>query len=116
MLKSVLKPKSSKGTKKKKATVTTAEDAITEETKENEEEVKGIEVKKKTAVKRFKKKGEVKIRPTYTMTRFFTDYGDSPHLQAIEDSYLKFLNAQYAKESHLKAVKKFQIMFALKRI
>jgi hypothetical protein len=50
------------------------------------------------------------------MTRFFNSYGESPHLQAIEDSYLKYLQQQYAKESHLKAVKKFQIMHALKTI
>ena len=37
-------------------------------------------------------------------------------VQAIEDSYLQYLQQQYAKESHLKAVKKFQIMHALKRI
>lgn len=50
------------------------------------------------------------------MTRFFNSYGDTPHLQAIEDSYLQYLEQQHAKESHLKAVKKFQIMFALKKI
>jgi hypothetical protein len=27
------------------------------------------------------------------MSRFFNDYGENPHLQAIEDSYLKFLEA-----------------------
>lgn len=48
------------------------------------------------------------------IARFFNDYGESPHLQAIELSYLKFLEAQHAKESHLKAVKKFQIVRALK--
>jgi hypothetical protein len=55
-------------------------------------------------------------KPEDTMTRFFNSYGESPHLQAIEDSYLKYLQQQYAKESHLKAVKKFQIMHALKTI
>ena len=50
------------------------------------------------------------------ITRFFNDYGDSPHLQAIEMSYLKYLEAQHAKESHLKAVKKMQILSALKTI
>ena len=27
------------------------------------------------------------------ITRFFNDYGESPHLQAIEISYLKYLEA-----------------------
>ena len=50
------------------------------------------------------------------MTRFFSSYGESPHLQAIEDSYLMYLEQQHAKESHLKAVKRFQIMHALKTL
>jgi hypothetical protein len=50
------------------------------------------------------------------LARFFNSYGDTPHLQAIEDSYLKYLEQQFSKESHLKAVKKFQIMHALQRI
>ena len=51
-----------------------------------------------------------------TATRFFNNYGENPHLQQIENGYLQFLSAQHAKESHLKAVKKFQIMYALKKI
>lgn len=51
-----------------------------------------------------------------TTTRFFNNYGENPHLQQIENGYLQFLSAQHAKESHLKAVKKFQIMYALKKI
>jgi hypothetical protein len=62
-----------------------------------------------------KKKATTK-KPQDTMTRFFNSYGDSPHLQAIEDSYLMYLEQQHAKESHLKAVKKFQIIYALKTI
>ena len=58
----------------------------------------------------------LKKKPQDTMTKFINNYGDTPHLQAIEDSYLKYLQAQYAKESHLKEVKKFQILFALKKI
>lgn len=66
-------------------------------------------VAKKAAVK--KKVDEVDIT-----TRFFNNYGENPHLQQIENGYLQFLSAQHAKESHLKAVKKFQILYALKKI
>ena len=53
------------------------------------------------------KKGKKKANPVDSIARFFNDYGESPHLQAIETSYLMYLQAQYAKESHLKAVKRF---------
>ena len=59
--------------------------------------------KPKKAKKATKKKGK---EPIDSISRFFNDYGESPHLQAIEMSYLKYLEAQHAKESHLKAVKK----------
>jgi len=63
------------------------------------------------------KKGKKKAKePLDSISRFFNDYGESPHLQAIEMSYLKYLEAQYAKESHLKAVKRMQILRALKTI
>lgn len=65
--------------------------------------------KKKTVSK--KKKEEVD-----SLQRFFNNYGENPHLQQIENGYLKFLEAQHAKESHLKAIKKFQILHALKKI
>ena len=52
------------------------------------------------------KKGKKKKERVDGITRFFNDYGESPHLQAIEMSYLTYLEAQHAKESHLKAVKK----------
>ena len=69
--------------------------------------------KKPKKAKKIAKKKKEKLDG---IARFFNDYGDSPHLQAIEMSYLKYLEAQYAKESHLKAVKKMQILSALKTI
>ncbi|CDW78606.1 UNKNOWN [Stylonychia lemnae] len=74
-----------------------------------------LKPKPKTVDKKPAKK-VVKKKPQDTMTKFIDNFGESPHLQAIEDSYLKFLEAQYAKESHLREVKKFQIMYALKKI
>ena len=62
------------------------------------------------------KKGKKKATTLDSIARFFNDYGESPHLQAIETSYLMYLQAQYAKESHLKAVKRFQIERALRVI
>ena len=62
------------------------------------------------------KKAKKKKERVDGITRFFNDYGESPHLQAIEMSYLTYLEAQHAKESHLKAVKKMQILRALKTI
>lgn len=60
----------------------------------------------KKVVKKGTKKGKKKKEAPNSITRFFNDYGESPHLQAIEMSYLLYLEAQHAKESHLKAVKK----------
>ena len=68
------------------------------------------------ALKKPKKATKKKKERLDGITRFFNDYGESPHLQAIEISYLKYLEAQHAKESHLKAVKKMQILRALKTI
>jgi hypothetical protein len=59
---------------------------------------------KKKTKKNVKAKGLPKIDG---IARFFNDYGESPHLQAIETSYLLYLEAQHAKESHLKEVKRF---------
>ena len=73
---------------------------------------KKVESKAAKKLKKAKKKKE----RLDGITRFFNDYGESPHLQAIEISYLKYLEAQHAKESHLKAVKKMQILRALKTI
>ena len=70
--------------------------------------------KKKKATKKATVKK--KVDEVDTTTRFFNNYGENPHLQQIENGYLQFLSAQHAKESHLKAVKKFQIMYALKKI
>lgn len=64
-------------------------------------------VKKKTVKKKSKPDG---------ITRFFNNYAANPHLQQIENGYLRHLEVQYAKESHLKELKKFQIVFALKKI
>ena len=58
---------------------------------------------KKIKTKKVKKKAK---EVPDSISRFFNDYGESPHLQAIEMSYLRYLEAQHAKESHLKAVKK----------
>ena len=66
-------------------------------------------VKKKVGVK--KKKVEIDRKE-----RFFNNYSENPHLQQIENGYLKYLEVQHAKESHLKDIKKFQIMYALKTI
>jgi hypothetical protein len=64
-----------------------------------------------------KKNIKTKVQPKVDgITRFFNDYGESPHLQAIETSYLLYLEAQHAKESRLKAIKRFQILRALKTI
>ena len=73
---------------------------------------------KKAGGKKPKKAKKVAKKKTQLdgIARFFNDYGESPHLQAIELSYLKYLEAQHAKESHLKAVKKLQILHALKTI
>ena len=74
-------------------------------------------VNKKAGGKKAKKAKKTKKKSQLDgITRFFNDYGESPHLQAIEMSYLKYLEAQHAKESHLKAVKKMQILRALKTI
>jgi hypothetical protein len=48
--------------------------------------------------------------------KFFNNYSDNPHLQMIENGYLMHLEVQHAKEAHLKAIKKFQILYALKTI
>lgn len=69
----------------------------------------------KKAKKAKKVKKKVKEAPD-SISRFFNDYGESPHLQAIEMSYLRYLEAEHAKKSHLKAVKKMQILRALKTI
>lgn len=37
------------------------------------------------------KKPLAKKKPQDTMTRFFNSYGETPFLQSIEDSYLKYL-------------------------
>ena len=51
-----------------------------------------------------------------TVARFFNNHSENPHLQAIENGYLKHLSAQYAKETHLKEVRKWHIMHALRVI
>lgn len=71
---------------------------------------------KKPVKKGVKKKTVAKVEKVDTETRMFNNYGDNPHLQNIENGYLKYLEAQHAKDSHLKAIKKFQIVYALKVI
>jgi|TARA_B110001450_G_scaffold210534_1_gene201793 hypothetical protein len=71
--------------------------------------------KKKVVPK--KKVGVVKKKPPVDQTqKFFNNYSDNPHLQQIENGYLKHLEVQFAQESRLKAIKKFQILYALKKI
>lgn len=57
--------------------------------------------------KKGKKAKKKKKEAIDTQTRFFNSHSENPKLQLIENSYLKFLEAQHAKESHLKAIKKF---------
>lgn len=45
------------------------------------------------ALKKPKKATKKKKERLDGITRFFNDYGESPHLQAIEISYLKYLEA-----------------------
>jgi hypothetical protein len=68
--------------------------------------------------KKIAKKGKSKKKktPPDSIARFFNDYGENPHLKNIEKSYLQYLEIQHAKESHLLAVKKFQILHALRKI
>lgn len=68
----------------------------------------GPPVKKKKA-HTMKKKGVAKKKKVEvdTETRFLNNYSENPHLQNIENGYLQYLQAQFAKESHLKAIKKF---------
>ena len=61
---------------------------------------------KKTVLKKKGLKKEKKEEPD-TVQRFFNNYSENPHLQQIENGYLKYLKSQFAKESHLKAIKKF---------
>jgi hypothetical protein len=48
----------------------------------------------KSKVKKTKKAKKTKadVKPA-AIDRFFNDYGESPHLQAIETSYLRYLEA-----------------------
>lgn len=62
------------------------------------------------------KKAPTKKEKIDSVQRFFNNYSENPHLQQIENGYLKYLEAQHAKDSHLKAIKKFQIIYALKKI
>ena len=110
MLKNILKPKKTTVKKLKKDEAESASSAnlaeVTEEGAENEETKNsslGIVPKKlKTTVKTDKAKPVSKsstIKKTGkktmvdTMTKFINNYGETPHLQAIEDSYLKYLEA-----------------------
>lgn len=113
MLKSVL------GNNKKEANpIETIKDEIVEDPLEGEDENDAASGFGQTGVSFFieadkkkkkakKGKGKKKAPAMDTSTRFFNSYSESPHLQVIENSYLQFLEAQHAKESHLKAIKKF---------
>lgn len=84
--------------------------------KEDDEEEKDDEKPKKKPAKKSTLAVKKKKKATDALTKLCSDYSESPHLQSIEDSYLKYLEASYAKQSHLKEVKKFQILHALKTI
>jgi len=56
-----------------------------------EQEAEPVMPKKSITGKSLGKKKATSKKPEDTMTRFFNSYGDSPHLQAIEDSYLQYL-------------------------
>lgn len=89
-----MKPQSQAGERKKIKTKTTA--AVTEEIKEEEKlnsDTEQSSKAKKSTGKTLgaKKKAATTKKPEDTMTRFFNSYGESPHLQAIEDSYLQYL-------------------------
>jgi len=56
-----------------------------------ETEMDDIEKKLKKTTKS-KKKAKKKPAPD-SIARFFNDYGESPHLQTIEKSYLQYLEA-----------------------
>ena len=73
---------------------------------------------KRAAGKKVKKgkKGKKKKDKIDDETKLVNAYGESPHLQAIENAYLMNLDAKHAKESHLKAVKKLQMLTALKTL
>eukprot|EP00347_Sterkiella_histriomuscorum_P021277 403334569 len=113
MLKSVLKPNSK--TKKEKQEVQIIKEGSDEDKEKHITKAKPSTAVKKSVTKKVTSMTKV-TKPQDTMTRFINNFGDTPHLQAIEDSYLKYLEAQYAKESHLKEVKKFQILCALRKI
>ena len=70
----------------------------------------------KPAKKKVGKKIVKKKEKCDPVARFFNNHSENPHLQQIETAYLKFLTAQHAQESHLKAVKKLHILSALRKI
>ena len=106
MLKNILKPKKSGFKKlKKDETESTNLAGVSEDMGENEETKDSASLigqkKTKAAVKNDKlkpsSKSTIKKVPKKTMvdtmTKFINNYGETPHLQAIEDSYLKYLEA-----------------------
>ena len=84
-----MKPQSQAGERKKLKSKSTVTEEIKEEDKNNSDIEQSIKAKKSTGkTLGAKKKGATSKKPEDTMTRFFNSYGESPHLQAIEDSYL----------------------------
>jgi S-adenosylmethionine:tRNA-ribosyltransferase-isomerase (queuine synthetase) len=84
MLMNALKPQNTKITK------------ASEEIKEEDDEVAVLDQEKpvKKALKKKKTLGSTSTsfkKPQDSLTRFFNSYGETPHLQAIEDSYLQYL-------------------------
>mmetsp|Transcript_7636 Transcript_7636/g.11853 ORF Transcript_7636/g.11853 Transcript_7636/m.11853 type:complete len:97 (-) Transcript_7636:904-1194(-) len=77
---------------------------------------KASTAKKKTLKATASKTAKKKKEKLDSISRFISNYSENPHLQQIENGYLKHLQAQFAKESHLKEVKKFQILHALRTI
>lgn len=100
MLMNAMKPQSQAGERKKlkKLKTSSVTEEIKEEDKANSDAEQSSKAKKSTGKTLGPKKKAASLKkPEDTMTRFFNSYGESPHLQAIEDSYLQYLQQQYAK-------------------
>ena len=93
MLMNAMKPQSSAGERKKLKQKTVQNEDIKEEEEAEKTLLDSEAVKpKKSGLKALgAKKKTVAKKPEDTLSRFFNSYGESPHLQAIEDSYLKYL-------------------------
>lgn len=89
MLKQVLRPKKTKNNKD----IANDVQIIDEERSDDGSKTKTAKTKTVSKVVKKTTSTQPKAKPLDTMTRFITNFGDTPHLQAIEDSYLKYLEA-----------------------